>query len=203
MRRYGREAGHTAADLPDLPRLRPAARDDELPVRAGPDDAHVPTCGGKARSSRTKCSKCSGTGHLRDAHRDAQRSGGRGRRAELQDHSGRGRTRPQRRTGGRPVHHLHGAAAQASSSATATTCIAMCRFPFTQAALGGEIDDADAGRHDEVQHSGGHAGGNVLSAFAARGIQQLRGTNRGDMFFTVTSRCPSIWARSRRTAAPV
>lgn len=42
VRRHGRQTRHTAADLPDVPWLRPAARDDELAVWPDADHAHLP-----------------------------------------------------------------------------------------------------------------------------------------------------------------
>ena len=111
--------------------------------------------------------------HPRDAHRDAQRSGRRGRRAEFQDHSGRGRTRRPHKIFKRDRYDLY------------------CDVPvsFTQAALGGEIDVPTLGGTTKYNIPAGTQEGTSFR-IRGEGIQQFRGTNRGDMFFTVHVEVP-------------
>lgn len=126
--------------------------------------------------------------HPRDAHRDAERSGRRGRRSEFQDHSGRRRTWPQRR----PAGDLY------------ITCTVRphkifkrdrydlyCDVPisFTQAALGGEIDVPTLGGTTKYNIPAGTQEGTSFR-IRGEGIQQMRGTNRGDLFFTVHVEVP-------------
>ena len=77
-------------------------------------------------------------------HQEAEDAGsedpGRHRRRHAHPLVRQRRAGHQRRPAGRPVHRDPHQAARRSSSATATTCIARCRFRSRTAALGGEIE---------------------------------------------------------------
>ena len=150
-----------------------------------------PTCGGKGKIIKDKCSECSGTRlHPRDAHRDAERSGGRGRRSEFQDHlAGRRRTWPQRRPGGRPVHHLHRAGRTRFSSATVTTCTAMCRFPSHRRLWAAKSTCRRLAVRPSTTFRRARRRARHFR-IRGEGIQQMRGTSRGDLFFTVHVEVP-------------
>ena len=159
-----------------------------------------PTCGGKGKIIKDKCSKCSGTGFTR-----VTRTVTLNVPAGVDDGQNfktiPGEGEPGRNGGpAGDLYILHGAAAQ---DLQRDRYDLYCDVPvsFTQAALGGEIDDADAGRH-EVQHSGGHAGGTSFR-IRGEGIQQFRGTEPGRYVLHRARRGAQASGRSRRAAAPV
>lgn len=157
-----------------------------------------PTCGGKGKIIKDKCSECSGTGFTRVTRTvtlnvpagvdDGQnfktipgegepgRNGG--RRATCTSPAPCGRTKIFKRD----RYDLY------------------CDVPisFTQAALGGEIDVPTLGGTTKYNIPAGTQEGTSFR-IRGEGIQQMRGTNRGDLFFTVHVEVQSTWARSRKS----
>ena len=148
-----------------------------------------PTCGGKGKIIKDKCSKCSGTGFTR-----VTRTVTLNVPAGVDDGQNfktiPGEGEPGRNGG--PAGDLY------------ITCTVRphkifkrdrydlyCDVPvsFTQAALGGEIDVPTLGGTTKYNIPAGTQEGTSFR-IRGEGIQQFRGTNRGDMFFTVHVEVP-------------
>ena len=148
-----------------------------------------PTCGGKGKIIKDKCSECSGTGFTR-----VTRTVTLNVPAGVDDGQNfktiPGEGEPGRNGG--PAGDLY------------ITCTVRphkifkrdrydlyCDVPisFTQAALGGEIDVPTLGGTTKYNIPAGTQEGTSFR-IRGEGIQQMRGTNRGDLFFTVHVEVP-------------
>jgi DnaJ-class molecular chaperone len=123
MLRLGRQAGHPAGDLRDLP--------GHGKVRASQGffsiERTCPTCQGRGQMIKDPCRKCSGQGRVSE-----ERSLSVNIPAGIEDGTrirlaGEGEAGLRGGPSGRPLHLPVGEAARSSSSATAPISIARCR----------------------------------------------------------------------------